>query len=163
MFKPRVSKPANLYNVNQVLLAGTAVSEGSDGFLVPAVSGSGTMGFLATDVRDWTTRTEKEILFPELYFGFLLSPVFINQPQVTYPTKVGVRIGAGYEYEIQMSGTTLVIGDLLVADVNGHLVKANGDGRTVLAVVKEPGMGVGLPLDYLNDPSQAVYIIRTLV
>lgn len=163
MFKPRVSKAAQLYNIDTAMVAGTAVRQKVNGFLEVAPNGTGAIGFLAADVRDWASRTEKEILFPELFHGHMLACEWINQPQVTSPKKVGVRIGAGYEYEIQMNAT-LVPGDKLIADVNGQLIKQPvGNTDPVLAVVKEVGTSVGLPLDHALDPALRTYIIRTLI
>lgn len=163
MFRPRTPKPAQLYNINITATAGTAVRQKTDGFLEVAVSGTGILGFLASDVRDWTSRTETEILFPDQYFGHYLAPEWINKPQVLFPLKVGVRIGADHEYEV-MINDNLVPGDELVVNGSGQLIKKpNLDGRTTVAVVKEAGMGVGLPLDYRLDPASRVWIVRTKV
>jgi hypothetical protein len=164
MFKPRVSKAAMLYKIDAVMVAGTAVRQrAADGFLEVAPNGTGAIGFLAASVRDWTTRTEKEILFPQLFFGQLLSPEWINQPHVTSPLQIGVRIGAGYEYEVQINDA-LVPGDKLIADAAGQLMKQPvGNVDPVLAIVKDKGLAVGLPLDYAMDPAQRVYMIRTLI
>lgn len=163
MFKPRVPKAAMLYNIDTPLVAGTAVRQKTNGFLEVAPSGINALGFLAADVRDWNSRTEAEILFPEHYHGHMLACEWINKPGVNAPTKIGVRIGKDFEYEV-MINDALVPGDELVADANGQLVKKpNGDPRTSLAVVKEAGMGVGLNLDYQKDPTQRVYVVRTLI
>lgn len=162
-FKPRYPKAASLHKVNTALTAGTVVRQRTDGFLEVATSGTGALGFLAVDVRDWASRTEKEILFPEEYFGWVLSPEWINQPQVLFPKLVGVRIGADYEYEVPIDDT-LVPDDELVADANGQLIKKPmSDGRTTLAIVKEPGTGVGLHLDYRTNPVPKTWIIRTKI
>jgi len=159
MFRPRVAKAAQLYKINVPMTAGTVVGVDANGLLVPAANGVGAIGFLAANVRDWSTRTEGELLFPELFFGFMESLEFINQPGVTSPKLVGVRIGAGYEYEVSLN-ETLNPGDELVADANGQLVKKPvGDSRDSLAVVKSAGTEVGLPL----NNTQKVHIIRTLI
>lgn len=159
MFKARVPKAAQLYPVRTVMTAGTVVTIDAQGFVVPAANGADAIGFLAADVRDWASRTEAEILFPALYHGHMLAAEWINQPQVTAPKKVGIRIGAGYEYEVEIADN-LVAGDELVADASGQLIKKPvGDARVSLAVVKEAGLGVGLAL----DSTQRVYIIRTLI
>lgn len=163
MFKPRVSKAAQLYMIDTPMVAGTAVRQKANGFLEVAPNGANAIGFLAADVRDWNSRTEKEILFPNLFHGHMLACEWINQPHVTDPKLVGVRIGAGYEYEVQINAA-LVPGDELVADANGQLIKRPvGNTDPTMAVVKGPGTAVGLPLDHAMDPAQRVYLIRTLI
>lgn len=163
MFKPRVAKAAQLYKINTALVAGTAVKQRADGFLEVAANGVGAIGFLAADVRDWASRTEKEILFPHLFHGHMLACEWINQPHVTSPKLVGVRVGAGYEYEVQINDA-LVPNDELVANATGQLIKRPvGNTDPALAVVKDVGTAVGLPLDHALDPSKRVYMIRTLV
>lgn len=163
MFNPRVPKAAMYYLADTAMPQGTAVKQGNDGFLDVAANGTGAIGFLAVEVRDYNSRTESEILFPDFSFGWLLAPEFINQPGVADPKHVGVRIGAGYEYEV-MINASLAVNDELVADANGLLEKKPvGDGRTTLAVVIGKGTGVGLPLDAALNPALRTWMIRTLI